>query len=163
MCSTQNSGRAQEVIHAQHRVKSKRRNMKQDKMDSDLLTKCSFRYMEMTAESLHGPNNGESNQSEIRQVEIQRECVKYPWELNSYSPFFDRSSRQNNKAIDANCWCVKILVTVKCYNLLLWDNLYHSISGKWSYVIFKTQSQPWFRESRNCVTCIVHGHWCYCK
>lgn len=106
MCSTQNSGSAQEVIHTQCRPKSKRRNIKRDKTDSDLLTKCSFRCMEMTAESLRGPNNGESNQREKRQDGVERECVKCPRELSSYSLFFDRSSRQNNGGTDDNSWCV---------------------------------------------------------
>jgi hypothetical protein len=57
--------------------------------------------MEMTAESLCGPNNGEANQREKRQVKIKRECVKGPADLNSYSLSFDRSSRQNTKVIVA--------------------------------------------------------------
>lgn len=98
--------RAQEVIHTRCRLKSKRRNIKRDKTDSDLLTKCSFRYMEMTAESLRGPNNGESNQREKRQDGVERERVKCPRELDSYSLFFDRSSGQNNEVTDDNSWCV---------------------------------------------------------
>lgn len=41
--------------------------------------------MEMTAESLHGPNNGDPNQRKKRQTEIKRECVKGLPDLNSYS------------------------------------------------------------------------------